>query len=183
MQGPSCAEFGGGGTKIFPFYLTYLSPSHSSYPVPHPSRHIKRLYEKMFCGPKFYNVATDCLEASAEIVRFNRVTSAKTKQLVSEASKARGASAAATAAAAAALVTGAEPMVERVVFSTDGKVSLRCRATPRVCLELIENVQRSRQEPPMWRDRGGSRPSLIISTHVVLLCLVHSMASTGWMMA
>lgn len=72
---------------------------------------------------QFYNVGTDCLEASTEVVRFNRDTSAKSWQ--SEQLAKRGRSKADQAAAASA---GAAlgPVVEHVAFSSDGKVWCVC---------------------------------------------------------
>lgn len=63
-------------------------------------------------------MATDCLEASTEIVRFNRDTSAKSWQSDQLAKRGKMDAAGGGGRGGAAL----GPVVEHVVFSSDGKV-------------------------------------------------------------
>lgn len=62
---------------------------------------------------QFYNVSTNCLEASAEVVRSNRDTSAKSWQTKRVKGEGKGGGAASLG-----------PVVEHVAFSSDGKVIL-----------------------------------------------------------
>lgn len=62
--------------------------------------------------PQFYNVSTNCLEASVEVVRSNRDTSAKSWQTKGVKGEGRGGGGAASHG----------PVVEHVAFSSDGKV-------------------------------------------------------------
>lgn len=83
---------------------------------------------------QFYNVTTDCLEASTEIVRFNRDTSAKSWQSDQLARRGKmDATGGAGAGAGAAL----GPVVEHVAFSSDGKV---CHGMKR-CLCCVGGVR------------------------------------------
>lgn len=81
-------------------------------------------------------MSTDCVEASAEVVRFNRDTSAK----ASYAKQRAGASASSKRGggdAAAVTAASSGPVVEHVAFSKDGKVSPFCILLYRVAVYLV----------------------------------------------
>eukprot|EP00903_Cladosiphon_okamuranus_P017264 g15909.t1 len=98
---------------------------------------------------QFYNVATDCLEASAEVVRYNRDTSAKSWQSdqLAKRGRAKGDHAAAVAAAGAAL----GPVVEHVAFSADGE---------RMVAVASRTLRRKSASTSLsfWRHARGSDP-------------------------
>ncbi|CBJ32024.1 expressed unknown protein [Ectocarpus siliculosus] len=102
---------------------------------------------------QFYNVGTNCLEASAEVVRFNRDTSAKSWQSDHLSKMQRGRSDGGTGGAGGAGSVG--PVVEHVAFSSDGKRMVAVASRAQAASPSLSFWKHARGSDPFGSNNGG----------------------------